>query len=124
MLLTTQFQTPLTYEAALARVDEFYDQQVGRKAAAAFPEIAPKQHFDLWHDMWVSFDASKPASMQRHQGHDQTPRGRHSARLAKGWMLNLAGRMDAARSARIQEEPALHSVEGDLYGGASMWPGC
>jgi hypothetical protein len=112
VLITTQFRTPLTYEAALARIDEFLDQEVGRKAAAAWPEIAPKQHFDLWHDMWVSFesvDGATKVAIKR-------PADGATARLVKGWMLNLAGRMDAPVPLEFKEEPPLHSVEGDLYG--------
>src|ERR1035437_10871172 len=46
-LLSTRFPTPLTYEAALARLERYYDEQVGRKLAAAFPEIAPHCHFEV-----------------------------------------------------------------------------
>jgi hypothetical protein len=113
VLLSTHFRTPLTYEAALARVDQYLDEEVGRKAAVAFPQIAPKQHFDLWHDMWVSFGASDaagiPVTIQR-------PTDGTTARLVKGWMLNLAGRLDAPVPLEFKEEPALHSAEGDVYG--------
>jgi hypothetical protein len=112
VLLSTHFRAPLTYEAAIARVDEFLEEQVGRKAAVAFPQIAPKQHFDLWHDMWVSFgtpDSSGIAvTIQR-------PADGTTLRLVKGWMLNLAGRLDAPIPLEFKEEPALHSAEGDLY---------
>ena len=38
VLLTTRFRSPLSYEKALARLDEYYDQEVGRKAGAALPD--------------------------------------------------------------------------------------
>src|SRR5437764_1477035 len=56
VLLTTQFRSALTYEAALERLDSYYQEQVGKKLAVAFPEIAPRQHYDVWHDMWVTFE--------------------------------------------------------------------
>src|SRR6266545_79804 len=86
VLLSTHFRAPLTYEAALARIDEFLDEQVGRKAAVAFPQIAPKQHFDLWHDMWVSFGASDSGGIAVTI---QRPADGTTSRLVKGWMLNL-----------------------------------
>src|SRR5260370_24214366 len=53
VLLTTRFRSPLSYEKALTRLDAYYDQELGRKPAAALPPIAPKRHFDLWPAMWV-----------------------------------------------------------------------
>jgi hypothetical protein len=114
VLITTQFRTPLAYEAAMARIDEYFDEEVGRKAAAAFPQIAPQQHFDLWHDMWVTFEAADGGSKVT----IKRPADGTTARLVKGWMLSLAGRMDAPVPLEFKEEPALHSVEGDLYGSA------
>ena len=63
VLLSTQFRTPLSYQAALARLDEYYDEQIGRKRAVAFPEIAPDLHYDVWHDMWVNFDPAEGGTM-------------------------------------------------------------
>ena len=40
-LLSTSFATPLTYDAALARLGSYYEEQVGRKLPATLPEIAP-----------------------------------------------------------------------------------
>ena len=40
------------------------------------------------------------------------------SRLVKGWMLGVAGRLDAPVPLAFKEEPAVHSVEGDLYGSA------
>jgi hypothetical protein len=114
VLISTQFQTQLSYDAALARVDEFLDEQVGRKSAAAFPPIAPQQHFDLWHDMWVTFETvagGTKVTIKR-------PADGATNRLVKGWMLNLAGRMDAPVPLEFKDEAPLHSVEGDLYGSA------
>src|ERR1035437_1926813 len=56
MVLSTRFPAPLTYAAALARLESYYDEQVGRKLPEAFPEIAPHCHFEVWHDMWMFFE--------------------------------------------------------------------
>src|SRR4051794_16870694 len=116
VLVSTQFTTPLTYEAALARLDEYYDQEVGRKGAAAFPPIGPRRHFELWHDLWVAFDAADGGVADRairvtikRQADGST------SRLVKGWMLNLAGRLEAPVPLVFKDEPALHAMEGDLY---------
>ena len=111
VLLTTRFRSPLSYEKALARLDEYYDQELGRKAGVALPLIGPKQHFDLWHDMWVLFDATDGGTtITIKRRADGT-----TSRLAKGWMLDLAGHLDAAGMLEFKEEPALHSVDADLY---------
>src|ERR1035437_10671452 len=55
-VLSTRFLTPLSYEAAMARLESYYDEQVGRKLPVAFPEIAPHCHFEVWHAMWVFFE--------------------------------------------------------------------
>jgi hypothetical protein len=82
VLLSTQFVSPLTYEAALARIDQYLDEQVGRKAAVAFPQIAPHRHYDLWHDMWVSFEASGAGvKVTMRRSTDGS-----AERLVKGWM--------------------------------------
>ena len=113
VLLSTQFRTPLTYEAVLARLDEYYDEQVGRKSAAAFPRIASRQHFELWHDLWVVFD---PVDGGTKVTIKRPAVGSAGRLLVKGWMLNLAGRIDAPLPLTFREEPSLHTVEGDLYG--------
>src|SRR6516162_6889819 len=41
VLLTTRLRSPLSYEKALARLDEYYDQELGRKAGVALPLIGP-----------------------------------------------------------------------------------
>jgi hypothetical protein len=114
VLLTTRFRTPLTYEAALARMDEYYDQEVGRKSVAAFPPIAPHRHFELWHDMWVEFDAAEggiTVTIRR-------PADGLTTRLVKGWMLGVAGRLDAPDPLEFKEEPALHAIQGDVFASA------
>jgi hypothetical protein len=111
VLLSTQFRSPLTYAAAMARLDDYYDQEIGRKSAAAIPPIAPSRNFDLWHDMWVSFepvDGGMQVTIKR-------PADGVNSRLVKGWMLNLAGKLDVSALLAFREEPALHSVDGDLY---------
>src|ERR1700758_3663205 len=84
LVLSTRFPKPLTYQAALARLDSYYDEQVGRRVAVALPEIAPHCHFEVWHDMWVFFDSSNGQT---------TVTLKHltegiSSRLVKGWMLD------------------------------------
>ena len=99
-MLSTRFPTPLTYEAALTRLGSYYEEQVGRKLPAALPEIAPHRHFEVWHDMWVFFDAAGGQTMvtiKRPTGRHQQPPGeeldggsgrpaggRHAARIQGG----------------------------------------
>jgi hypothetical protein len=110
VVLSTRFVTPLTYEAALVRLAGYYDEQVGRKLPVAFPEIAPHCHFEVWHDMWVFF---APAGEQTTVTLKRPTAG-IASRLVKSWMLDLAGRLDAAMPLEFQEEPPLHEVEGDI----------
>jgi hypothetical protein len=110
VVLSTRFVTPLTHEAALARLAGYYDEQVGRELSAAFPEIAPRCHFEVWHDMWVFFASAGGQStitLQR-------PTAGVASLLIKSWMLDLAGRLDAAMPLEFREEPPLHEVEGDI----------
>jgi hypothetical protein len=110
-VLSTRFLTPLSYEAALARLETYYDEQVGRKLPIAFPEIAPHRHFEVWHDMWAFFDSANgqtTVTLKR-------PTQGITSRLVKSWMLDLAGRLDAAMPLEFKEEPPLHEVEGDIY---------
>ena len=115
VVLSTRFVTPLTYEAALARLDAYYDEQVGRRLAVALPEIAPHRHFEVWHDMWVFFDA---ADGQTTVTLKRLTEG-ISSRLVKGWMLDLAGRLDAAMPLDFKEEPPLHEASGEIYASRS-----
>lgn len=110
-VLSTRFPAPLTYAAALARLDSYYDEQVGRKLSVAFPEIAPHCHFEVWHDMWVFFE---PANGQTTVTLKRPTEGINS-RLVKSWMLDLAGRLEAAMPLEFKEEPPLHEVGGDIY---------
>ena len=110
VVLSTRFVTPLTYEGALGRLASYYDDQVGRELAVAFPEIAPHCHFEVWHDMWVFF---APAGGQTTVTLKRPTAGTAS-RLVKSWMLDLAGRLDAAMPLEFQEEAPLHEVEGDI----------
>jgi hypothetical protein len=110
VLLSTRFVTPLTYEAALARLGGYYDDQVGRGLSVAFPEIAPRCHFEVWHDMWVFFAG---AGGQTTVTLKRTTAG-IAGLLIKSWMLDLAGRLDAAMPLEFREEPPLHEIEGDI----------
>ena len=84
-VLSTRFLTPLAYEAALARLGSYYEEQVGRKLEVAFPEIAPRSHFEVWHDMWVFFDVvngQTAVTLKR-------PTAGISGLLIKSWMLGF-----------------------------------
>src|ERR1035441_7860543 len=110
VVLSTRFVTPLTYEAALARLAGYYDDQVGRQLPVAFPEIAPRCHFEVWHDMWVFFGpaaAQTTVTLKR-------PTAGIAGLLVKSWMLDLAGRLEAAMPLEFREEPPLDQVEGDI----------
>src|ERR1039457_3053254 len=110
VVLSTRFVTPLTYEAALAQLAGYYDDQVGRQLPVAFPEIAPRCHFEVWHDMWVFFGpaaAQTTVTLKR-------PTAGIAGLLVKSWMLDLAGRLEAAMPLEFREEPPLHQVEGDI----------
>jgi hypothetical protein len=115
LVLSTRFLTPLTYEAAVARLDPYYDEQVGRRLAVALPAIAPHCHFEVWHDMWVFFDS---ANGQTTVTLKRLTEG-ISSRLVKGWMLDLAGRLDAAMPLDFKEQPPLHEASGDIYASRS-----
>ena len=110
-VLSTRFVTPLTYEAAVARLGSYYEEQLGRSLQAAFPEIAPHRHFEVWHDLWVFFDAAGGHTMVT----VKRPTEGIASRLVKSWMLDLAGRLEAAMPLEFQEEPPLHEVEGEIY---------
>src|ERR1035438_6461011 len=114
-LLTTRFATPLTYEAAVARLGSYYEEQVGRSLAVAFPEIAPHRHFEVWHDMWVFFDAAGGQTMVTLK----RPTEGITSLLVKSWMVDLAGRLEAAMPLEFRAEPALHEVEGDMWAARS-----
>jgi hypothetical protein len=114
-VLSTRFLTPLTYEAALARLDSYYEEQVGRRLPVALPEIAPHWHFEVWHDMWVFFDA---ANGQTTVTLKRLTEG-IASRLVKGWMVDLAGRLEAAMPLDFKEEPPLHEASGEIYASRS-----
>ena len=110
VVVSTRFVTPLAYQAALTRLAGYYDDQVGRKLPVAFPEIAPRAHFEVWHDMWVFF---APAGEQTTVTLKRPTAGINSL-LVKSWMLDLAGRLEAAMPLQFLEEPPLHQVEADI----------
>lgn len=110
-LLTTQFQTPLSYAAALEKLDQYYQEQVGRKIAIALPEIAPRQHYEVWHDIWVSFEPSGEQTMVTMK----RPADSVTDRLVRSWMLGVAGRLDAAIPLTYKELPPLYMAETDIY---------
>src|SRR5258708_479970 len=93
-VLSTRFLAPLPYEAPMTRLGSYYQEQVGRILPLSFPEIAPRHHFEVWHDIWVSFDPVDPAAggigvtLKR-------PTEGIARSLVKTWMLDLAGRLEA-----------------------------
>src|SRR2546423_3235425 len=105
VLLEGSFRTPLKYEIILERLDKYYDAQVGRKGAIAFPAIAPFVHFDVWHDMWVYFEPQgDKLSVTIRRAADSV-----TGRLGKGWMLEIAGRIEGEMPIAFKELPRLHS---------------
>ena len=109
-VLSTRFATPLSYEAAVARLGSYYEEQVGRSLPVAFPEIAPHRHFEVWHDMWVFFDPAGGQTMVTLQ----RPTEGTASLLVKSWMLDLAGRLAASLPLEFKAEPPLHEVEGEI----------
>jgi hypothetical protein len=110
-LLSTEFVAPLKYEAALEKLDSYYDEQVGRKLAVAFPEIAPRQHYEVWHDIWVAFDPKGEETLVTMK----TPVDSVTGRMARGWMLNLAGRLGGSLPLTYKELPPLRTAAADIY---------
>ena len=111
VLLSAQFRIPLTYEAALEKLDVYYDMQVNRKLAAAFPAIGPRQHYDVWHDMWVTFEpagAETTVTMKR-------AANSVSRTLVRNWMLQFAGRLSAEFPLAYKDLPGLSTAEADIY---------
>jgi hypothetical protein len=111
ILITTTFVTPVTYAEALQRLDGYYDEQVGRKATIAFPEIAPHQHFEVWHEMWAIFESSE----NRTKVTLKRPSEAGSTRIAKSSMLDIAGRLNANLPLEFKEEPGLRAVTSEIY---------
>jgi hypothetical protein len=114
-VLSTRFPTALTYEAALTRLGNYYQEQVGRILPVAFPEIAPHCHYEVWHDMWVFFEPASGRTMVTLK----RPTEGVTTGLVKSWMVDLAGRLDAAMPLEFHEEPALHEASGDIYASAA-----
>ena len=111
VLITTTFVTPMTYPAALQRLDGFYDEQIGRRRPAAFPEIAPTRHFEVWHEIWAVFESPE----DRTRVTLKKPSDAGSTSLAKSWMLDIAGRLNAVLPLVFKEEPGLPTVENEIY---------
>jgi hypothetical protein len=108
----TRFTVPLSYAAVLSRLDAFYDEQIGRKAAIAFPAIAPNVHLDLWHEILAIFEPSQ-------SGLSITLRratGGVTERFVKGWMLDLAGRLDAPLPLNFTVKPPPADAAAEFEG--------
>jgi hypothetical protein len=111
VMVTAECRIPMKYEAALAVLAEYYDEQVGRKLAVALPEIAPRQHYDVWHDIWIAFGPdgdSTSMTMKR-------PADSITNRLVKSWMLAIAGRLRADFPLKYTESGAPVTTEMDIY---------
>ena len=111
IMLSTRFSTPLGYEAVLTRLGSYYQEQVGRILPLTLPEIGPKSHFEVWHDMFLFFesaDKGMTVTIRR-------PTEGVGYRLVKTWMLDVAGRLEANLPLDFKEEPALQKVEADLF---------
>ena len=111
VLLTGRFRTALKYPAILQRLDGYYQEQVGRQIGAAFPEIAPGVHFEAWHDMWVFFEpeGEKLSVTMKRQSDGVTNR------LARGWMVDLAGRIENEAAVEFQETAPLQQAQSEVY---------
>lgn len=111
VLVTTTFDAPLTSTAILERLDSYYDEEVGRKRAIAFPEIAPHRHFEVWHEMWAQFEPSGDHTrVTLKKLSDAT-----TTRIAKSSMLDFAGRLNVDSVLSFKEEPGLRSLQGEVY---------
>jgi len=111
VLLVGEFRTRLPYETALQRLDRYYEEQIGRKIAVALPRVASNIHYDVWHDMWISFQPAGEALAitMKHAGDAVT------ARLGRGWMMEIAGRTQGELPIEFKELPPLQSAEADLF---------
>ena len=111
VLLVTEFRIPISYEAALEKLDDYYQEQIGKKLAVAFPEIAPRVHYEVWHDMWVAFEPAGGqvlVTMKR-------PADSITSRLVKSWMLGIAGRLQAEIPLTYKEQAPLRSAGSDIF---------
>jgi hypothetical protein len=111
VLLVARFHTPLSYDAALAKLDAYYQEQVGRKLSSTLPKLAEGAHYDTWHDMWVFFtpaDRGTNITVKR-------PTEAGIVTIAKSWILQLAGRSEGDEPI-FEELPPLHSAESKLSG--------
>ena len=111
ILLVGRFRTPLPYDAVLQKLDDYYQEQVARKLAVALPRIAPQTHYETWHDMWVSF--SPEGSVLNVTLKRQTSAS--MVTLVKGWMLQIAGRIEGEMPPKFEELPGLRSAQGHVY---------
>jgi hypothetical protein len=112
VLLVGSYHTPLPYEAILTRLDNYYQEQVGRKLVVAFPKIEERTHYEVWHDMWVFFavDGSGTSVTMKAATDAAT------TLLAKGWMLQIAGRSDGAMPLHFEELAPLRAATAEYYG--------
>lgn len=112
VLLVGSFRTNLSYEAALEKLDGYYQEQLGRKLPAVLPLIAPQTHYEAWHDIWVFF---APEGGWLNVTLKRQTEG-FAVVTAKGWMIQIAGRVGGELPLRFEERPALRSVGSEIAG--------
>jgi hypothetical protein len=111
VLLVARFHTPLSYDALTAKLDAYYQEQVGRKLASALPKLAEGAHYDTWHDMWVFFTPANGGTNVT----IKRPTEAGIVTIAKSWILQLAGRSGGDEPV-FEEQPPLRSAESNLSG--------
>jgi len=111
VLVTTSFRASASYAQAIERLDRYYQDQTGRKGAEVLPEIGPRRHYEVWHDMWVFFDPAGDQTMVTLKRQSESA----TTRVVKGWMLEIAGRVDGDLPLTFREEPPLRLIERDVY---------
>ena len=111
ILLSTRFRAPINAATVMERLGRYYDEQVGRKFALAVPEISPNHRYEIWHDMWMDVEPQGDATtiaLKR-------PTAVDSTRIAKGWMLEIAGRLEAPLPLEFSETTPMHQADGELW---------
>lgn len=112
VVVVGQFRTPLGAGQVLKNLDAFYQEQVGRGVDEVLPEIAPGIRYEVWHDMWMYWSSESgqlTVTMKR-------PTEAGTVVLAKGWMLQIAGRGAGNATLGFREEPPMQYAAGQIYG--------
>ena len=112
VVLESEFHSPETVESNLARLDEFYQAEVGAGVKEVLGAIAPGRYFENWHGIWISFDAAAAGGATVRLWRPMEP---SSLEVAKRWMLELAGRMGAETALVFHQGPAVVMAAGEVY---------